>query len=72
MTSKLPDFEVIDRLPCFTTFTLNDDNTIDAAVEKLKLPLLSPPVPQVSIYSPLNFILIDFCFKNETKDLISS
>ena len=60
---KLPDFELTDLLPCFTIFTSNDDKTIDVAVEKLKLFLLSPPVPQVSIKSSLILILVALFFR---------
>ena len=59
-TSKLPDFEVTLLLPCFTIFTLKVDKRIDVAVEKLKLFLLSPPVPHVSIKSPFKFNFKDF------------
>ena len=71
-TSKLPDFEVMLLLPCFTIFTLKVDKRIDVAVEKLKLFLLSPPVPHVSIKSPFKFNFKDFTFKYFTKEKISS
>ena len=66
-TSKLPDFEVTLLLPCFTIFTLKVDKRIDVAVEKLKLFLLSPPVPHVSIKSLLNLILKILLLKYFTK-----
>jgi hypothetical protein len=47
-TSALPDFEVAARLPCFPTRTPHAATTIAAAVDTLKLPEPSPPVPQVS------------------------
>ena len=43
-TSKLPDFDVTDLFPCFTILTSNDERTIDVAVEKLKLFLLSQKI----------------------------
>ena len=51
-TSELPDLEVIDLFPCFATFSPHAEDRMAVAVEILKLPLLSPPVPQVSIKSP--------------------
>ena len=54
-TSKLPDFEVTLLLPCFIIFISKVERRIEVAVEKLKLFLLSPPVPHVSIKFPFSF-----------------
>ena len=67
-TSKLPDFEVTLLLPCFAILISNVESRIDVAVEKLKLFLLSPPVPQVSIKSPLSFNFIESALKYSTKE----
>ena len=48
MTSAEPHFEVTLRLPCFATRTPAPATTSAVAVEILKVPLASPPVPQVS------------------------
>ena len=48
-TSELPLLLVIDRFPCFATFTPAPATTNETAVEILNEPELSPPVPQTSI-----------------------
>jgi hypothetical protein len=48
-TSADPDFEESARLPCLATGTPQPATTKALAVEILKLPEASPPVPQVSI-----------------------
>ena len=48
-TSAEPDFDDSARLPCLATGTPRAAATIALAVEMLKLPEPSPPVPQVSI-----------------------
>src|ERR1041384_6587568 len=48
-TSADPDFDDSARLPCLATGTPDAAATIALAVEMLKLPEPSPPVPQVSI-----------------------
>ena len=48
-TSAEPDFEESARLPCLATGTPQPATTSALAVEMLKLPEESPPVPQVSI-----------------------
>ncbi len=50
-TSAEPQAEVMARLPCLATRTPAAAATRAAAVEMLKLPLASPPVPQVSTNS---------------------
>ena len=47
-TSAEPQRELAERLPCFATRAPAAEATIAAAVEMLKVPLSSPPVPQVS------------------------
>ena len=47
-TSAEPHEEVTARLPCLATLAPAAAATRAAAVEMLKLPLASPPVPQVS------------------------
>ena len=46
--SALPHWLEIDRLPCLATRTPAPATTNAATVEILKVPLRSPPVPQVS------------------------
>ncbi len=48
-TSAEPDFDDNARLPCFATGTPQPATTSALAVEMLKLPEASPPVPQVSM-----------------------
>ncbi len=48
-TSAEPDFDDKARLPCLATGTPQPATTSALAVEMLKLPDASPPVPQVSI-----------------------
>ena len=48
ITSAEPHFEVMLRLPCLATRTPAPATTKAVAVEMLKVPLASPPVPQVS------------------------
>ena len=48
-TSAEPDFDDSARLPCLATGTPHPAATKALAVEMLKLPEESPPVPQVSI-----------------------
>ena len=48
-TSAEPAFDVIARLPCFATGMPAAATTSAAAVEMLKVPLPSPPVPTTSI-----------------------
>ena len=48
-TSAEPDFDDSARLPCLATGTPQPATTSALAVEMLKLPEESPPVPQVSI-----------------------
>src|SRR5271165_830276 len=48
-TSAEPDFEERARLPCLATGTPQPATTSALAVDMLKLPEASPPVPQVSI-----------------------
>ena len=48
-TSAEPDFEESARLPCLATGTPQPATTSALAVEMLKLPEESPPVPQVSM-----------------------
>ncbi len=48
-TSAEPDFDESARLPCLATGTPQPATTNALAVEILKLPDESPPVPQVSI-----------------------
>ena len=48
-TSALPDLELTARLPCLATLAPQAANTKATAVEILKVPKPSPPVPQVSI-----------------------
>ena len=62
-TSKLPDFEVTLLFPCLEILILKVDKRIEVAVEKLKLPLLSPPVPQVSMNLPVTLIFLHFFFR---------
>ena len=50
--SALPDFEVSARLPCLNTGTRAAATTKAAAVETLKLPEWSPPVPHTSTARP--------------------
>jgi hypothetical protein len=57
-TSAEPDFEVIERFPCFATGTPAPATTKDAAVEILNVPLASPPVPHISIASSMDSILV--------------
>ena len=47
-TSALPERPETERLPCFATRTPAPAATSALAVETLKVPLASPPVPQVS------------------------
>ena len=47
-TSAEPHFELTERLPCLATRTPAPATTNAAAVEILKVPMQSPPVPQVS------------------------
>ncbi len=47
--SALPELLVILLFPCFATKHPQAARTIDTVVETLKLLLLSPPVPQLSI-----------------------
>ena len=47
-TSALPDFDEIDRLPCFATLPPAAATTKADAVDILNKPRPSPPVPQVS------------------------
>ena len=47
-TSAEPQRELIERLPCLATRTPAPATTNAAAVETLKVPEASPPVPQVS------------------------
>ncbi len=47
-TSAEPHFEVRPRLPCLATLTPAAAATRAEAVEMLKVPWPSPPVPQVS------------------------
>ena len=49
--SALPDLDVIDLLPCFTTFPPHEATTNAEIVEQLKIFKLEPPVPQVSMKS---------------------
>ena len=51
--SALPDLEVMDLLPCLTTFPPHDATTNAEMVEQLNIFRLEPPVPQVSINSLL-------------------
>ncbi len=48
-TSAEPEREETERLPCLATGTPAPATTKAAAVEMLKVPLASPPVPQVSM-----------------------
>ena len=48
ITSAEPHLEVTLRLPCLATRTPAPATTNAVAVEMLKVPLASPPVPQVS------------------------
>ena len=48
ITSADPHFELMLRLPCFATRTPAPAMTSATAVDMLKVPLASPPVPQVS------------------------
>src|SRR6516162_6673968 len=48
-TSAEPEYEESARLPCLATGTPQPATTSALAVEMLKLPEASPPVPQVSI-----------------------
>ena len=48
-TSALPQRLLIPRLPCFATGCPDAATTSAAAVETLKVPQPSPPVPQVSV-----------------------
>jgi hypothetical protein len=53
-TSALPDFDEMDRLPCFATLPPAAATTKAEAVDILNNPRPSPPVPQVSTrYSAL-------------------
>ena len=47
-TSAEPEREVMERLPCLATLAPAPAATKAAAVEMLKVPEESPPVPQVS------------------------
>src|SRR6266705_773544 len=47
-TSALPDWLDTERLPCLATFTPAPATTKADAVEILKVPFWSPPVPQVT------------------------
>ncbi len=51
-TSALPLLEVKDRFPCFAIRTPIPAATNAAAVEMLKVVIVPPPVPQVSVSSP--------------------
>ena len=46
--SALPDLEVIDLLPCFTTLPPHEATTNEEIVEQLNICKPEPPVPQVS------------------------
>src|SRR5271166_1698799 len=48
ITSAEPHLELMLRLPCFATLTPAPAMTRATAVDMLKVPLVSPPVPQVS------------------------
>ena len=48
ITSADPHLELMLRLPCLATRTPAPAITRAVAVEMLKVPLVSPPVPQVS------------------------
>ena len=48
-TSALPERPETERLPCFATLAPAPAATSALAVEMLNVPLVSPPVPQVSI-----------------------
>ncbi len=48
-TSAEPERDEIERLPCLATGTPAPATTKAAQVEMLKVPLASPPVPQVSM-----------------------
>ena len=56
--SELPDFPEEDLLPCFAILHPAADATILDAVLILKVFILSPPVPQLSIKLPLIFGVI--------------
>jgi len=49
--SALPDLEVTERLPCLATKEPIEAQRIATVEEILKLPILSPPVPTMSINS---------------------
>ena len=49
--SALPDWDVTDLLPCFTTRPPAAHTTNAESVEQLKIFKPDPPVPQVSIKS---------------------
>jgi hypothetical protein len=53
-TSAAPVFEVTDRFPCFTTHAPQAAATNIVAVETLKKPCRSPPVPHTSMVGPGN------------------
>ena len=57
-TSADPDLEVIERLPCLATGTPAPATTKEAAVDILKVPLASPPVPHMSMASSTDSILV--------------
>ena len=54
-----PDFELIERFPCLATIAPALAAIIAALVEILRVPLISPPVPQVSIVFLGEDIFID-------------
>ncbi len=63
----------IDRLPCLATLTPAPATTNETAVEILKVPEPSPPVPQTSTtLSFSHFILITFSRIALTKPATSS
>ena len=71
-TSAEPDFEVIERLPCFATFTPAPATTKVAVVLILKVPFASPPVPHMSIASELVGTLTIFFRIASANPVISS
>src|SRR3989338_697401 len=74
-TSALPHFEDADLLPCLATFKSAPAKTNAAAVDMLKVPELSPPVPHVSTIISLGLsksIFLAFCLITLAKEVISS
>ncbi|MNP02497.1 hypothetical protein D3C76_943510 [compost metagenome] len=67
-----PLFDDIDLLPCLATFTPPAANRKLLVVDILKLPLLSPPVPQLSKRPSIFFSFMAFSLMPSAIPAISS